>query len=412
MGTKFSTVSRSGYNASPPADDGTVAASNQVNWSKHKTKLSDPIADQVDSLQTALTSHFNQGPDAKSTNYTTVAGDYNKVLNVTAGVTISLISVASVSTGYRVYVYNSHSSAITVDLANSGDALDGTTNGSVSIPVKGALEFIVSASGNYISLKDGGVDLSSAQTITGDKTFTGAVTGIIPAGAMFDYPSSTEPSGFLLCNGQLVSRTTYATLFSLIGSEYGDGDGSTTFNLPDWRGMFSRYTVDIPDLEFTADAGTDELTTASNHRYYRNGIPVRVSSTTTLPTGLSASTTYYTIYVDADEIQLATSYANALAGTQINITGAGSGTHTITQYLDPDASSRADRGDGTSGDNAGTRQEDELQAHTHSGVVGSTSGVVSASGGTTIPIGAASVGSTGGNETRSVNMGTYRIIKY
>ena len=177
MGTKFSSASRSGYNASPPSDDGTVAASNQVNWSKHKDKLTDPIATQVDDLQTALTTHFNEGPDDKSTNYTTVVGDYKKILNVSAAVTVSLASVADVFTGYRVYVKNSHTADITVDLANAADSLNGTTNGTATIQPQRAIEFIVSGSGAYISLdaSESIVDLSSTQTITGDKTFSGIV---------------------------------------------------------------------------------------------------------------------------------------------------------------------------------------------------------------------------------------------
>jgi microcystin-dependent protein len=52
--------------------------------------------------------------------------------------------------------------------------------------------------------------------------------------------SSTIPAGFLECNGAAVSRTTYASLFSAIGTTWGSGDGSTTFNLPDLRGEFIR----------------------------------------------------------------------------------------------------------------------------------------------------------------------------
>lgn len=50
------------------------------------------------------------------------------------------------------------------------------------------------------------------------------------------YSPSSPPSGWLECNGQAVSRTTYADLFGVIGSIYGNGDGSTTFNVPDFRG--------------------------------------------------------------------------------------------------------------------------------------------------------------------------------
>lgn len=54
------------------------------------------------------------------------------------------------------------------------------------------------------------------------------------------FAMQTAPTGFLACSGQAVSRTTYAALFAAIGTTYGAGDGSTTFNLPDLRGEFIR----------------------------------------------------------------------------------------------------------------------------------------------------------------------------
>lgn len=55
-------------------------------------------------------------------------------------------------------------------------------------------------------------------------------------GTVLDFAGATPPEGFLLCYGQEVSRETYAALFGVIGVTYGEGDGSTTFNLPDLRG--------------------------------------------------------------------------------------------------------------------------------------------------------------------------------
>ena len=55
----------------------------------------------------------------------------------------------------------------------------------------------------------------------------------LPIGAIMPYTSKTTPSNWLPCNGQAVSRTTYADLFAIIGEQYGSGDGSTTFNVPD-----------------------------------------------------------------------------------------------------------------------------------------------------------------------------------
>lgn len=63
-----------------------------------------------------------------------------------------------------------------------------------------------------------------------------AASGGIPVGGVMDYAGATAPSGWLLCYGQNVSRTTYADLFTAIGTTYGSGDGSTTFKLPDYRG--------------------------------------------------------------------------------------------------------------------------------------------------------------------------------
>ena len=62
-----------------------------------------------------------------------------------------------------------------------------------------------------------------------------AVAGV-PAGSMFEFGGSTAPAGYLICNGSLVSRTTYARLFDAIGVTWGPGDGSTTFAIPDTRG--------------------------------------------------------------------------------------------------------------------------------------------------------------------------------
>ncbi len=59
---------------------------------------------------------------------------------------------------------------------------------------------------------------------------------LVPAGSILPYAGATAPDGWLLCYGQAVSRTAYPGLFAAIGTAFGAGDGSTTFNLPDLRG--------------------------------------------------------------------------------------------------------------------------------------------------------------------------------
>lgn len=63
----------------------------------------------------------------------------------------------------------------------------------------------------------------------------GSLNGI-PAGSIMAWSTSTAPSNWLICDGSAISRSTYASLFAIIGTTYGVGDGSTTFNIPDLRG--------------------------------------------------------------------------------------------------------------------------------------------------------------------------------
>lgn len=87
---------------------------------------------------------------------------------------------------------------------------------------------------------------------------------------------------------------------------------------------------------FTADAGTDTCTWTSTNNFPSNiltGTRVRLTTTTTLPSGLATATDYYVIRISDSTFRLATSYANAVAGTQIDITSAGTGTHTVTWLL-------------------------------------------------------------------------------
>lgn len=87
---------------------------------------------------------------------------------------------------------------------------------------------------------------------------------------------------------------------------------------------------------FTADAGTDLCTWTSTTDVPSNvltGTRVRLTTTTTLPAGLALATDYYVIKMSDTTFELATSYANAIAGTQINITDAGTGTHTVNWLL-------------------------------------------------------------------------------
>jgi microcystin-dependent protein len=71
-------------------------------------------------------------------------------------------------------------------------------------------------------------------------SFIGSSIAGTPAGAIEHFAMNSVPTGYLAANGAAVSRSTYSALFSAIGTTFGAGDGSTTFNVPDLRGQFVR----------------------------------------------------------------------------------------------------------------------------------------------------------------------------
>lgn len=82
-----------------------------------------------------------------------------------------------------------------------------------------------------------------------------------PTGTISMFAGSTAPTGYLLCQGQAVSRTTYSALFSVIGTTYGSGNGSTTFNLPNLQGKFALGKSSSHALASTGGAETVTLST-------------------------------------------------------------------------------------------------------------------------------------------------------
>jgi microcystin-dependent protein len=64
----------------------------------------------------------------------------------------------------------------------------------------------------------------------------GYVDGSVPVGVMWEYAGDTAPNGWMLCRGQGISRATYAALYAAIGTRFGPGDGTSTFNIPNMQG--------------------------------------------------------------------------------------------------------------------------------------------------------------------------------
>jgi microcystin-dependent protein len=91
--------------------------------------------------------------------------------------------------------------------------------------------------------------------------FDGAnITGIegVNTGIIIPWSSTSIPSGFLECDGTAVSRSTYSALFAVVGTTYGSGDGSTTFNLPDLQEKCCQNTS--PTKSFATSGGSSTVT--------------------------------------------------------------------------------------------------------------------------------------------------------
>lgn len=101
--------------------------------------------------------------------------------------------------------------------------------GLVPAPAAGKQDMALCGDATYkvLPIAGGGTGAADAETACKNLGIASVLTGTI-----LPFAGNTIPSGYLACNGAEVSRTTYATLFAVIGTTYGAGDGSTTFNLP------------------------------------------------------------------------------------------------------------------------------------------------------------------------------------
>ena len=81
----------------------------------------------------------------------------------------------------------------------------------------------------------------------------------VPTGMILPFLGTSVPEGFLLCNGSNVSRTTYANLFSVIGTRCGAGDGSTTFTLPNLHRRFAEFSTTLSEIGKTVEEGLPNI---------------------------------------------------------------------------------------------------------------------------------------------------------
>jgi hypothetical protein len=127
MGTLYTSQSAAGYNSSPPPDDGSQGANNQITWGTTiKAKLADPIKALADAINSQLTTALDLSPRAISTPDSAVASDHWRTLQVTGTTTITLSDAATMTSKYVVGIANLGVGTVTVTRATGANTVNGT----------------------------------------------------------------------------------------------------------------------------------------------------------------------------------------------------------------------------------------------------------------------------------------------
>lgn len=155
-------------------------------------------------------------------------------------------------------------------LADMASALTGSVASDGQTPMSGTLNMTDNLITNVldpVSAQD-----ASTKSYTDDSIAAAVATidaeiaaiNSVKTGTIQMWPTASAPTGYLLCAGSAVSRTTYAALFAIIGTTFGVGDGSTTFNLPDYTNRMAIGTGSIAALAATGGS-KDAIVVSHTH---------------------------------------------------------------------------------------------------------------------------------------------------
>ena len=237
MGAKYSSNSTSGYNATPPADDGTVSEANKGKWSTIKEKLSDPVKTLADAINTDLVEHFDNGPVAYTSNQTIGASHYGKVIQVSgAANTQTLSDAATLGAGWNCeFVSTDTTNTVTIARATASDMINETTANISLLPLQ-SIKAVVNAAANgflvgFVTRKDKANTISEsntysgANTFSGNNTWTGQNVGLFSTGDVKLTLKTAADSGWVLMNDGTIGNASSG------GTSRANADSESLFTL-------------------------------------------------------------------------------------------------------------------------------------------------------------------------------------
>ena len=165
----------------------------------------------------------------------------------------------------KVALVDDLSDYVSVSTYNSDkEGFETTDHASATYATKSELSGYLPISGGTLTGTVNGVTPSADDNSTKLATTAYVQTAVtntgVPAGTFLPFAGTAVPDGYLLCNGAEVSRTDYANLFAAIGTKWGEGDGSTTFTLPNFNDRFIEGTTDTEKVGQYLEAGAPNIT--------------------------------------------------------------------------------------------------------------------------------------------------------
>lgn len=227
-----------------------------------------PTASQHDDSEKSANTTFVRRNGIRSSDVTNIiantvltAADLGKtfVLYGGSGFAVTLPSLATCPSGTRLEFMNFNVGTVVVSRAGT-DIIFASSSSVTSFSLRQGDTLTLVSRGDYWFAVSGSVQHALSQT---------AIENYVPTGAVSYFAMSSPPSGWIKANGAVLNRVTYSRLFTAIGTTFGAGDGSTTFQLPDLRGEFLRAWDDGRGVDSGRVFGTAQTANTPRDAMYR-----------------------------------------------------------------------------------------------------------------------------------------------